>query len=215
MKIDSLPSINTTVEAVILANGEFPTHAVPYSILSNSTYVVCCDGAIDALAQTSILPQAIVGDCDSMSPQNKEKYKHIIHQVKEQETNDLTKSVRFCVENEIKNIVILGATGKREDHAIANISLLTEYIDHLDNVSMITNYGVFNAISGDTQFESFDGQQVSLFCITPTEITSEGLKYPIEKRIFTSWWQATLNESISNQFVIKTSNKIIVFRAFQ
>lgn len=214
MKTYTLPTHNTKADAVILANGEFPTHEIPLSILSNNTYIVCCDGAIDELTKTNICPHAIVGDCDSLSIENKDRYQNIVHQVREQETNDLTKSVQFCIEKGKKQIIILGATGKREDHSIANISLLAEYIDYVEDISIITNYGVFNAISTNSHLESFAGQQVSLFCITPTEITTNGLKYPIEKRIFTNWWQATLNESVSTIFEIQTHKKIIVFRAF-
>jgi len=209
-----LPDPSTRVDAVILANGEFPSHSIPLSILSNSSYIVCCDGAIDKLALTDIKPQAIVGDCDSLSNENKERYKDIIHRIKEQETNDLTKSVKFCIEKGKKHIIILGATGKREDHTIANISLLADYIGLTPDISIISDYGIFNAIDKQETFESYNGQQVSLFCITPTTITVEGLKYPINNQIFTNWWQATLNESESNKFKVETNGKIIVFRTF-
>jgi len=214
MKKILLPTPSSLADAVILANGDLPAHSIPFSILRNSKYIVCCDGAIDKLAPTGIEPQAIVGDCDSLSKKNREKYADIIHRIEEQDTNDLTKSVGFCVEQGFRNIIILGATGKREDHTIANISLLADYTDYVESICMISDYGVFNAIKEDTKFESIGKQQTSLFCITPTRITSLGLKYPIEDRLFTNWWQATLNEAETNEFSIETEDKIIVFRAF-
>lgn len=210
-----LPNLETKVDAVILANGDFPTHPIALSILNNSHNIICCDGAIDNLAQTNIEPQAIVGDCDSLSEVNKQKYSHIIYQIQEQETNDLSKSVKYCIEKGFTNLIILGATGKREDHTIANISLLTEYIYTVKNISIVTNYGVFNAIKNRGIFDSFNGQQVSLFCIGETEVTAKGLKYPIERTVFTNWWQATLNEAISNQFEIQSNDKMIVYRVFK
>lgn len=214
MKYYKLPTLSTNADAVILANGDFPTHPIPLSILNNSNFLVCCDGAIDALAQTTILPNAIVGDCDSLSDSNKKKYANIICQISEQDTNDLTKSVNFCIEQGMKHIIILGATGKREDHTIANISLLADYIDLVDDICMITNYGIFNAIEQDSQFESKQHQQVSIFCIAPSEVTSHSLKYEIHKRTFTNWWQATLNEALTDNFVIESNNKLIVYRTF-
>lgn len=214
MRIHPLPNTSTQADAVILANGEYPTHKVALSILTNSRYIVCCDGAINKLSQTNIIPQAIVGDCDSLSIENKTKYSEIIHQVQEQETNDLTKSVSYCLSINKPNIIILGATGKREDHSIANISLLADYIDKTEDICIISDYGVFNAINRNSTFSSYQGQQISIFSIDTAEITTSGLKYPIEKRIFTNWWQATLNESVSDNFTIKTDGKIIVFRSF-
>lgn len=214
MKKILLPTLSSTADAVILANGDFPSHPIPLSILKNSKYIVCCDGVINKLSFTGIEPQAIVGDCDSLSEENRWKYSGIIHQIEEQETNDLTKSVKYCIEHNLKNIIILGATGKREDHSIANISLLTDYIDHVENISMISDYGIFNAVSENAKFESIAEQQVSLFCITPARITSQGLKYPIQDTLFTSWWQATLNEAITDEFVIETNSKVITYRVF-
>lgn len=34
-----------TPEAVILANGEYPSHPLPLQMLKNAEFVVCCDRA--------------------------------------------------------------------------------------------------------------------------------------------------------------------------
>lgn len=213
MKKYLLPQINQASETVILANGDFPTHAIPLSILHNAEYVVCCDGAINSLSQTDITPNAIVGDCDSLSPYNQERFKDIIHRFKEQDTNDLTKAVNFCIKQGRKKITILGATGKREDHTIGNVSLLCEYMKHAE-VEMVTNYGSFVAIDNNSLFESYIKQQISFFCMDKCSITTHNLLYAVKNRIFNSWWQATLNEAMSNEFGIDTDGRTIVYRLF-
>lgn len=213
MNIYNLPTEKTIAETIILANGEFPTHSLPLSILEKGQYIVCCDGAINQLSQTNIIPSAIVGDCDSLTDDNRLKYKDILHPDKDQETNDLTKSIHFCINQGRKDIIILGATGKREDHTLANISLLAEHL-HRANLRMITNLGVFTAITEDTSFDSFEGQQVSLFSIDHSPITSINLKYPVENRTFDNWWQGSLNESLNDKFTIKTKNRIIIYQSF-
>lgn len=213
MKIYKSPSIGQQIETIILANGEFPKHPIPSSILNNCDYLVCCDGAINNLTDAKKQPDAIVGDCDSLSEENRIRYTHIIHRTVEQDTNDLTKAVLFCLKQGRKKITILGATGKREDHTIANISLLCEYMKEAE-VEMITDYGIFNAIETDSIFESSPKQQVSIMSIDKTPISSHNLVYKIENKIFTNWWQATLNEAEGNEFEIKTSGRTIVYRAF-
>lgn len=213
MKKYKLPTVNQQTETVILANGEFPSHPVPLAILYNCNYLVCCDGAIDNLVKTGKKPDAIVGDCDSMSEENRVRFADIIHRISEQETNDLTKAVHFCLQQNRKKITILGATGKREDHTIANVSLLCEYMKEAD-VEMITDYGVFIGIGGNSAFESYKEQQVSLFCIDKCAITSRNLEYAINNQIFTNWWQASLNEATEDEFIIEVDGRIIVYRAF-
>jgi thiamine pyrophosphokinase len=215
MKTCKMPTIETRPAAVILANGEFPAHEIPLAILSNAAYLACCDGAVNQLEGTGMHPNAIVGDCDSLDEKYRSKYADIIHAIAEQETNDQTKSVKFCIEKGFEDIIILGGCGKREDHALGNISLLAEYIRLTENINMITNYGIFNPIEADTKFDSFVGQQVSLFAIDRCEITVRNLKYAIENRILDNWWQGSLNESLGNDFVVETSGRAIVFRTFR
>ncbi|MDU1892438.1 MAG: thiamine diphosphokinase [Dysgonomonas sp.] len=213
MKKYILPSIDKDFETIILADGEFPSHPFTLSILNNCKYLVCCDGAVNNLDKISKQPDAIIGDCDSLSTENRNRFANIIHYIPDQETNDLTKAVHYCINQGRNNITILGATGKREDHTIANISLLCEYMEDI-TVEMITNYGVFTPIRKTSVFESRPKQQVSIFCIDQSPITSYHLLYPIENKVFTNWWQATLNEAEGNEFTIKTSGRTIIYRAF-
>jgi thiamine pyrophosphokinase len=202
-------------DTVILANGKFPEHKVPLDYLKNSSRVVCCDGAAEVLIRYGQEPFAIVGDCDSLAPAIAEKYKDKIFRDEGQETNDLTKSVTWCSERGYTNIVILGATGKREDHTLGNISLLAEYA-HSVNVVMVTDNGIFQPLLKSTRLKSHNGQQVSIFSIDPeTEITSSGLLYPLTKRKLKNWWEATLNEAKGDFFELDFSQgQIIVFQSF-
>jgi thiamine pyrophosphokinase len=202
-------------ETVILANGKFPEHHLPVSCLKKARRIICCDGAAEALVSFGLEPFAIVGDCDSLSQPIIDKYNDKIFRESEQETNDLTKSVAWCSERGYRDIIILGATGKREDHTMGNISLLVEYARSL-NVKMVSDTGIFLPIVRSTRFDSSAGQQVSVFSIDPqTEITSSGLKYPLKKKKLTNWWQATLNEAIGTSFNLEfEGGPLIVFIAF-
>ena len=209
----STTSMNPKPACVIIANGDFPSHEVPLSFLALAEFVVCCDGAANQYIARGGVPDAIVGDCDSISEENKNRYRDIIIVDKNVNTNDLTKSVEFCVRRGKTNIVILAATGKRDDHTLGNISLLVEYI-RIADVQLITDYGIFTPIFSETSFESFIGQQVSIFSIDQVPIATHGLKYPLQNTVITNWWQGTLNESYDESFSIETKGRVIVFQAF-
>ena len=114
-----------------------------------------------------------------------------------------------------KDIVIIGATGKREDHTLGNISLLAEYVQEM-NVIMVTDTGILRPFLKSTSVSSFPGQQVSIFSIdTETEVTSHGLRYPLNRTKITNWWFATLNESLGDSFSLEfTRGRIIVYLKF-
>lgn len=209
MKIES----NKSAKTVIIANGRFPQHHIPLHFIEEAAYIVCCDGAANDFIAQGGRPDAIVGDCDSIMEEYKERFAAVMHPNPDQETNDLTKSVRFCVENGKKEIVIVGGTGKREDHTIGNISLLADYVEIAD-VIMVTDWGIFTPILSFKEFKSHKGQQVSIFAIDPKALTTHNLKYPVKGRILTSWWQGTLNESLGDCFSIDPKGRVIVFQAY-
>ena len=102
------------MDAVILGNGEYPTHSMPETMLIMAPYVVCCDGSADEHIRRGFTPDAIIGDGDSLSPENKERFRTIFHQIDDQETNDQTKAVHFLLDQGKKTIILVGATGKRD-----------------------------------------------------------------------------------------------------
>jgi len=211
MKKYPLLTIANTPSAIILANGDYPMHPLPLALLAKTDYVVCCDGATDGFVRSGRIPAAIVGDGDSLSVLNKKQFASILHSIPDQDTNDLTKAFNFCLQQGKKDMLILGATGKREDHTLGNISLLAEYMNQAE-IEMVTDYGVFTPISKDSDFESYPGQQVSIFNLSGVEISQEGLQYTLPP--LQQWWQGTLNASLSDHFIIHTTGKAIIFRAY-
>jgi thiamine pyrophosphokinase len=203
-------------KTVIIADGSFPTHEIPLSYIKDAERIICCDGSAERTLLSGITPDAIVGDMDSLSADAASKYADRIYPDSDQETNDLTKAVKWCRSRSYNNIVITGATGKREDHTIGNISLLAEYINNV-NVIMVTDTGIFVPLLRETTLPSFRGQQVSVFSIdTDTKVSSQGLKYPLEETRITNWWQATLNESLGDSFNLRFINgRLIVYLKFR
>lgn len=204
-----------TKEAVIIANGVYPSHEIPLSILKNASFLICCDGAMDSLSLNSIEPDIIIGDLDTISDHLKELYKEKIIEISDQETNDLTKAVTWAVNNNFTSVKIIGATGKREDHTIGNISLLLNYNEIIE-AEMISDYGTWKAYNSPGLIDSFKGQQISIFSTKPDlRISSKNLKYPLHKLKLENWWMGTLNESLSSSFSLKFIGEIILFQKFE
>lgn len=203
-------------KVVVVADGSFPVHPVPLKYIREADVIVCCDGSADEIDNAGFVPDAIIGDMDSITSKIVNKYPGRIFMQEDQETNDLTKSVRWCKEKGYDEIVILGATGKREDHTLGNISLLAEYARFI-KVRMVTDSGIFYPLLEPSDINSFNGQQVSIFSInSDTEITSSGLRYPLTGRKLGNWWEATLNESLGDSFHLSFSpGPLLVFMKFR
>ena len=202
--------------AVILADGSFPVHPIPLSYLRDAEHIICCDGSAESLISANLKTESIVGDLDSLDPVIAERFANRLFRDSDQDTNDLTKAVKWCINKRYKEIVILGATGKREDHTIGNISLLTEYAREI-SVSMVTDTGTFTPLLRSSVVKCFPGQQVSIFSINPeTGITSKGLKYKLNNLKLHNWWRATLNEAEGESFELSfNGGPFIVYLKFR
>jgi len=206
---------NQNSRTVIVADGTFPTHSVPLDYLKKADRIICCDGSVANLFRADFIPEAIVGDMDSLGDDMANRFADRLFPDGNQDTNDLTKAVNWCKGKGYRDLVIIGATGKREDHTIGNISLLTDYIKDV-NIFMVTDTGFFLPLMKSSEISSFPGQQVSVFAINPdTEITSYGLRYPLNHTKIKNWWYATLNESTGDSFSLEFSDaRVIVYMKF-
>jgi len=202
--------------AIILADGRFPEHEMPLGLLRNADHIICCDGSVENLVKAGMTPEAVVGDLDSLGKDLAERFSDRLFKDDNQETNDLTKAVSWCIERDFREIIILGATGKREDHTIGNISLLAEYPREI-SVTLVTDTGTLIPLHESSEISCFPGQQVSVFSLDPeTEISSKGLRYELHRLKLHSWWRATLNEATGSSFgLLFEGGPLIVYRKFR
>jgi thiamine pyrophosphokinase len=199
-----------SAKTIILADGRFPVHEIPLGYLKNAERIVCCDGSAETLINAGMIPDAIVGDMDTLKKGIAKRFSDRIYRDKDQDINDLTKAVHWCIKRDFRDLIILGASGKREDHTIGNISLLAEYVKDAD-IIMVTDTGIIRPFLESCKVPSFPGQQVSIFSIDPeTVLSSKGLKYPLKNRKLKNWWNATLNEAVGESFILEFSGGPVI-----
>jgi thiamine pyrophosphokinase len=210
------PFFLCTVEAmnantVILANGGFPSHPLPRAVLRNATRVVCCDGAANALtSMPELAPVAIVGDGDSLSEAARTKFSACLVTRPCQETNDLTKAFRFCLEQGWTELVILGGTGKREDHTLGNLSLLADFSCEA-SVCMLTDTCLITPVSTAVTLPATPDQPVSFIaCDSGIRLSVEGVRYPVQDLALTRWSTATLNTATSDMLRVHPVNGVVL-----
>lgn len=205
------------MRAVILANGAFPTSSCLLDELREAEFLAVCDGAVRHLEGLGIEPSVIIGDLDSISKELKKKYAYKLVHIKEQESNDLSKAFFHCVRLGYDEFVILGATGKREDHAIANISLLAVFINHCKSVVIKSDFGSFSVHKTPCKIASSKGEQISLFSLNPSaKFTSHHLKYPLKELALPIWANGTLNEAMAEEFWLESDGGeevVIIYKA--
>ena len=197
---------------VILCDGEFPRKDYPLYLLDSADAVVCCDGSVVKYLRHTLkkfgeerMPEAVVGDMDTLSKSWQERLAPIVVHESEQDYNDLTKAMRYVLAKhpDVTDIHILGASGRREDHTVGNLGLLMEYTRLFDlgdiRVEIVSDYSTAFAITDSCELHLGKGRRVSLFSPDNSlTIKSEGLQWPTDAVVFDAWWPATLNRAVDD-----------------
>lgn len=201
---------------VILANGLFPSGRRCLEILESAHKIICCDGAADKLIEHGLSPYMIIGDLDSLSKGARAAYASVLIQEDDQESNDLTKAVRYCMEQGYPSVSILGATGLREDHTLGNISLMLEHFPAIE-VRVISDFGMFFLVHNGERIDSCAGERISIFSVDNSlRVSASGLRYPLNDLQLSNWYRASLNEATGDHFILNFQSDLplIVYKAW-
>ena len=115
-------------KALIICNGNPPPQALLKQLWREADYRVAADGGANLLQVLNLLPDAVVGDFDSLQPDvQKQLPETILFHVKEQDTNDADKAVRHCLKLGFTEINLLGADGGRQDQFLSSLEILFKY----------------------------------------------------------------------------------------
>ena len=150
--------------------------------------IIVCDRGLEALYQLKIIPNHVVGDFDSVSPnvltfyQNKPQV--VFHTYNaEKDNTDTDIALKLAIKLKSSEITILGALGKRMDHAIANIHILKDaleaeipcqILDENNRIYLINKESTLNK-------DKIYGKYISLIPLTSVVegLTLTGFKYPL------------------------------------
>ena len=152
--------------------------------------IIAGDRGLEALYQLKIIPNHVVGDFDSVSPKILEFYKKqpqiIFHTYNaEKDNTDTDIALKLAIQINSSEITILGALGKRMDHAIANIHILKDALEANIPCQIIDTYNRIYLINTEKTLEKEKtyGKYISLIPLTSTVegLTLKGFKYPLNR----------------------------------
>ena len=140
-------------------------------------HLVGADGGADAIVAAGLMPEAIIGDLDSLKDPPGWIGRTKLIRIAEQETTDFEKalySTRATV------TVAFGMTGKRFDHTLAALDAVARYAGGRV-IILVDEADVAVALSGSFSFEVDAGDRVSVHPLLPISFRrSIGLKYPLD-----------------------------------
>ncbi len=185
---------------VIVGGGALDEHLL-HQLAATGAHLLGADGGGDVIAAAGLVPEAIVGDFDSLADPLGWDGRTRLLRIAEQETTDFEKALYSTL---APVTVGLGMTGKRFDHTLAALDAVTRYARDR-RIILVDESDIALAISGPFAFEVEARARVSVHPLAAVRFArSSGLKYRLDGlRLAPGERTGTSNESIGGPFSIE------------
>lgn len=213
----------TNTKALIISGGD-----VDYNFQPENCRIIAVDGGLEATKKMGLVPDIIIGDFDTVSPEILKEYEdmencRIIRLCPEKDDTDTESAINLAIREGFREIDVLGATGSRFDHTYANMFLLKKA--YLQNVTLTfyTGLSKIYLISGKKEYhpENFFGTYISFlqFDGNALGVTLSGFKYPLDNFDFDTtktWRLGVSNEPVgTDAFVEVKSGCLLVVESLE
>jgi len=159
----------------ILGGGEIAPGDLDTALALAPGLVAADSGAAAALA-SGHMPQAVIGDMDSLLPEDQARLDPgVLRRVAEQDSTDFDKVLARI---DAPLAVGVGFLGLRVDHQMANLSALVRH--RRVPCLLLGAHDVVFAVPPRIELRPSPGMRISLFPLAPVAGRSEGLHWPIE-----------------------------------
>jgi thiamine pyrophosphokinase len=161
---------------VVVGGGALDPHLL-HRLAAEGAHLVGADGGGDIIRAAGLVPEAIIGDFDSLADRSAWDARTRLIPIAEQETTDFEK-VLYSTTAPVT--VGLGMTGKRFDHTLAALDAMARYAA-ARRIILVDEDDVALGLAGPFDFTVEPGARVSVHPLTPTRFArSAGLKYPLD-----------------------------------
>ena len=155
----------------------------------NAKIIIGVDRGLEFLYQNQIIPTHIVGDFDSVEPEIVEYYRKETEVPIRQfdpvkDASDTEIAMRLAIELGVNTLWLLGATGTRLDHVMANIQTLKVAHDAGVKAYILDAHNRISLIEKEFTLRK-DEQYGEYFSVFPLggevpQFTMKGAKYPLD-----------------------------------
>jgi thiamine pyrophosphokinase len=176
------------LRAVIVAAGSIDNPQRDRNRIQAEDFIIAADGGAAYSRLLGIQPDVIIGDLDSLDQDLLQHYRqldiNIITHPTHKDATDLELAIKYALQHEADEIIVLGALGERWDHSLGNILLLANPEFQEVTIRMVSGPVEIGLIQAPQSYQltGTRGDLVSLIPIhgDASGITTHGLEYSLQ-----------------------------------
>lgn len=121
---------NSPKHTVIVVNGSFSHEQRLLAVLAQADRIIAADGGANWLRRVACQPDLLLGDLDSITSESERALRaqgvEVRRYRRDKDETDTELAIMAAITDGSRQITLLGATGGRIDHELANILLLAQ-----------------------------------------------------------------------------------------
>ena len=138
--------------AVVIAGGEIISYERVRSFLKPEDYYIFCDSGLFHKEGLNVEPDLIIGDFDSH--EKVDTGSEIITLPEMKDDTDSLSGVKLALKRGFKDFLLLGMTGRRMDHTLCNLYLLSYIKSHHGRALIVDDWSEMEVVEKDEVFIS-------------------------------------------------------------
>ncbi|MDD6484087.1 MAG: thiamine diphosphokinase [Clostridiales bacterium] len=162
------------MRAVIFGNGDIQSYERAAGYLKADDFIICADGGLRHAKKMGLRCDVLIGDFDSLDVDADAG--EIIQYPAKKDFTDGELCVKYAREHGFSDIILLGMTGKRLDHTINNIMMLS-----CCGGTVIDDDNEIYILKDSLEFYKKKGRTLSIIPVGGNieGIDGEGVEYPL------------------------------------
>lgn len=139
-------------KAVVIAGGEIISYERVRSFLKPEDYYIFCDSGLFHKEGLNVEPDLIIGDFDSH--EKVDTGSEIITLPEMKDDTDSLSGVKLALKRGFKDFLLLGMTGRRMDHTLCNLYLLSYIKSHHGRALIVDDWSEMEVVEKEEVFIS-------------------------------------------------------------
>lgn len=173
-------------QMLLVAGGPLSLTQLRWELQHYSSEVIGVDGGGEALVELDYLPRLLIGDFDSLSAQQLDKFVaagvEILRYPEKKDETDLELALDWAIEQGATEVKILGGLGGRLDHTMGNVGILVRALKRGVSAMLVDEGQMVCVFDRQMEFPLQAGWALSLIPLPEADgVVTQGLEYPLNR----------------------------------
>ena len=205
---NQLPAETTAITLLGVLNGPDFSVSQLRDLMDRAAFVMAADGAAERCWEAGRVPDVVIGDLDSLSPETRIHMKEVVLE-EDQDLTDTQKLLRYAEARGYQQITLAGIEGDLPDHALASWGACAQ--SGLE-ITVQLRRGQAWVVKSAMGIEVLPGARISLMPLVPcTGVWLSGVEWPVEGRDLSLDGEFSIsNRAVTDRVEVRLSGGVAI-----